>query len=109
MGILTLLLIDFLGDAEELRESNQGHIVKGGIMVAKIYEIGDLRAREIKLAKLKEMLGELFHRAAIPYIDLPGEGLDHILPESFMRHIDDLTLGELDDLLNGHLKFFIPR
>jgi hypothetical protein len=103
------LLIDFLGDEEEPREANQGHIVNGGIMVAKIYEIGELRAREIKLAKLKEMLGELFHRVAIPLIDMPGEELDYIIPESFMRRIDDLTLGELDDLLSGHLKFFIPR
>jgi hypothetical protein len=77
--------------------------------VAKIYEIGEIRAKVIRLAKLKEMFGELFHRVAIPLIDLPGEELDYILPESFMRSIDDLTLGELDDLLNGHLKFFIPR
>lgn len=77
--------------------------------MAKIYEIGEIRAKVIRLAKLKEMFGELFHRVAIPLIDLPGEELDYILPESFMRSIDDLTLGELDDLLNGHLKFFIPR
>jgi hypothetical protein len=77
--------------------------------VAKIYEIGEIRAKEIRLAKLKEMFGELFHRVAIPLIDLPGEKLDYILPESLMRSIEDLTVGELDDLLNGHLKFFIPR
>jgi hypothetical protein len=44
---------------------------------------------------------------AIPLIDTPGEELDYILPALLMRHIDDLTLDELDYLLNGHLKFFI--
>ena len=77
--------------------------------MAQIFEITEIRARQIKLAKLKENLGELFHRVAIPLIDLPGEKLDYILPESLMRSIEDLTVGELDDLLNGHLKFFIPR
>jgi hypothetical protein len=78
-------------------------------MVAKIYEISEVRARQIKLAKLKEKLGELFHSVAIPLIDIPGEELDYILPALLMRSIDDLNLGELDDLLNGHLKFFILR
>ncbi len=77
--------------------------------MAKIYEIGEVRARQIKLAKLKEMLGELFHLVAIPIIDMPGEELDYILPSSLMREIDDLTLCELDDLLKGHMKFFILR
>ncbi len=77
--------------------------------MAKIYEIGEVRARQIKLAKLKEMLGDLFHLVAIPIIDMPGEELDYILPASLMREIDDLTLGELDDLLKGHMKFFILR
>jgi hypothetical protein len=77
--------------------------------VAKIYEIGEVRARQIKLAKLKEMLGELYHRVAIPLIDIPGEELDYILPTLLMRHIDDLTLSELDDLINDHLKFFILK
>lgn len=77
--------------------------------MAKIYEIGEVRARQIKLAKLKEMLGELFHLVAIPIIEMPGEELDYILPASLMREIDDLTLGELDDLLKGHTKFFIRR
>jgi hypothetical protein len=98
-----------LGDEDELRKSDQSHIVKGGIIVAKIYEIGEVRAREVKLAKLEERLGGLFHRVAIPLIDLPEEGLDYILPAWLMRPIDDLTLDELDDLLNGHLKFFILK
>jgi hypothetical protein len=79
------------------------------MLVAKIYEISEVRARQIKLARLRKKLGELFHRVAIPLIDLPGEELDYILPAMFMRSIDDLNLGELDDLLNGHLKFFILR
>jgi hypothetical protein len=43
----------------------------GGIIVVKIYEIGEVRARQIKLAKLKEIFGELFHRVVIPLIDIP--------------------------------------
>jgi hypothetical protein len=86
-----------------------GAIVNGGITVAKIYEITEIRARQIKLAKLKESFGELFHRVAIPLIDLPGENLDYILPSLLMKHIDELNLGEMDDLLNGHKKFFILR
>jgi hypothetical protein len=35
--------------------------------------------------------------------------LDYILPALLTRPIDDLTIGELDDLLNGHKKFFILR
>lgn len=77
--------------------------------MAKIYEIGEVRARQIRLAKLKEILGELFHRVAIPLIDIPHEELDYILPPSLTRHIEDLTLGELDDLINGQSKFFILR
>ena len=77
--------------------------------MAKIYEISEIRARQIKLAKLQEIFGKLFHRVAIPLIDLPGENLDYILPSLLMKHIDELNLGELDDLLNGHKKFFIIR
>lgn len=75
----------------------------------KICEISEIRARQIKLAKLKEIFGKLFDRVAIPLIDLPGEDLDYILPAVLTRHIDELNLGELDDLLNGHQKFFILR
>ncbi len=77
--------------------------------MAKIYEISEVRARQIKLAKLREKLGELFHRVAIPLIDIPGKELDYILPAFLMRSIDDLNLGELNDLLNDHLKFFILK
>ena len=77
--------------------------------MAKIFEITKIRARQIKLAKLEEKLGELFHHVAIPLIDLPGKDLDYILPAFLMRHIDELDLNELDDLLNGHKKFFIIR
>jgi hypothetical protein len=77
--------------------------------LAKIYEISEIRARQIKLAKLKMIFGNLFHRVAIPLIELPGEDLDYILPPFLTRNIDELNLGELDDLLNGHQKFFILR
>lgn len=80
-------------------------------IVGKVYEIGEARARQIKLAKLKEILGELFHRVVIPPVEiLEGElDLDYILPASFLRPIDDLSLGELDDLLKGDIKFFILK
>jgi hypothetical protein len=84
-------------------------IVNRGIIMAKIYEISEIRAKQIRLAKLKEILGEQFHRAVIPLFDMPGEELDYILPALLTRPIDDLTVGELDDLLNGHKKFFILR
>jgi hypothetical protein len=77
--------------------------------MAQIFEITEIRARQIKLAKLKENLGELFHRVAIPLIDLPGKDLDFILPTFLMKPIDKLDLNELDDLLNGLKKFFIIR
>ncbi len=86
-----------------------GAIVNGGITVAKIYEISEIRARQIKLAKLEDIFGKLFHRVAIPLIDLPGEDLDYILPSLLTKHIDELTLGEMDDLLKGDKKFFILR
>jgi hypothetical protein len=84
-------------------------ILDGGIIVAKIYEISEIRARQIKLAKLKEILGEQMHRVVIPLIDIPEEELDYILPALLTRPIDDLTIGELDDLLNGNKKFFVLR
>jgi hypothetical protein len=59
--------------------------------MAQIFEITGIRERKIKLAKL---------RAA---------DLDYLLPASLMRTIDELNLGGLDDLLNGHQKFFIFR
>ncbi len=77
--------------------------------MAKIFEISEIRARQIKLAKLKRIFGNLFHRVAIPLIDLPGKDLDYILPAFLTRNIDELDLNELDDLLNGHKKFFILR
>ncbi len=80
-----------------------------GILVAKIYEISEVRARQIKLAKLKEMLGELFHRVAIPPPGVAEEELNYILPTSVVRQINDLTISELDDLIKGHIKFFIIR
>ncbi len=77
--------------------------------MAKVYKTGEVRARRLKLAKLKEMLGELFHRVVIPPTNMSEEKLDYIFPMSIMRRIDDLSLSELDDLLKGHLKFFILK
>lgn len=77
--------------------------------MAKVYKIGEFRARRQKLAKLKEMLGELFHRVAIPPTNMSEAKLDYIFPMSIMRRIDELSLKELDDLLKGHLKFFILK
>jgi hypothetical protein len=84
-------------------------IINGGIIVAKIYEINEIRARQIKLEKLKGIFGKQFHRVAIPLIELPADDLDYILPPFLTKHIDELDLGEFDDLLNGHQKFFILR
>ncbi len=78
-------------------------------MVAKLYKMGEVRAKQRKLAKLKGMLGELFHRVAIPPTAILDEQLNYIFPRSIMRHIDELSLSELDDLLEGHLKFFILK
>jgi hypothetical protein len=80
-----------------------------GITVAKIFEISEIRARQIRLAKLRGIFGKLFHRVAIPLIDLPADDLDYILPAMLIKHIGELNLGELDDLLNGDKKFFILR
>ena len=77
--------------------------------MAIIYEIREIRERQIRLAKLREMLGELFDCVAIPPPGMVLEEVVYILPTSFFRHIDDLTLSELDELLNGHLKFFIIK
>ena len=77
--------------------------------MAKIHEISKIRARQIKLAKLKEIFGKYFHRVAIPLCDVPSENLDYIIPGSLLRSIDELNLAELDDLLNGHQKFFIRK
>ncbi|MFZ5448205.1 MAG: hypothetical protein ACOZFS_06165 [Thermodesulfobacteriota bacterium] len=77
--------------------------------MAKVFEISEIRARQIRLAKLKGIFGNLFHRVAVPLIDLPGEDLDYILPGLLMRHIEELNLEELDDLLNGQKKYFILR
>ena len=77
--------------------------------MAKIFEISKIRARQIKLAKLEVIFGKLLNRIAIPRIDLSDENLDYILPSLLMKHINELSLRELDDLLNGHKKFFIMR
>jgi hypothetical protein len=75
--------------------------------MAKVFEISEIRQRQIRLARLKQLFGEQFDWVVIPP---PGEVLKdlvYIFPSSYMRHIDDLTLEEMDDLLNGHLKFLL--
>ena len=73
--------------------------------MAKVFEISEIRQRQIRLAKLKQMFGETFDCVVIPPPGLVLKDLVYIFPSSYMRHIDDLTLKEMDDLLNGHLKF----
>ena len=74
--------------------------------MAKVFEISKIRQRQIRLAKLKQLLGERFDYVVIPPPGVVLRNLVYIFPSSYMRHIDDLTLEEMDDLLNGHLKFF---
>ena len=74
--------------------------------MAKVFEISKIRQRQIRLAKLKQMLGERFDSVVIPPSGMIFQDLVYIFPSSYMRHIDDLTLKEIDDLLNGNLKFF---
>jgi hypothetical protein len=84
------------------------HDVNGGEMAAKIYEISEARRRLARLEKLQEILGELANRIAIPPRDMPEEEMS-FLPASFLRTIHDLTLSELEDLLNGRMKFCILK
>jgi hypothetical protein len=78
--------------------------------MAKIYDIGTVRAKHIRLARLKEILGETFNHIAIPPSDISvKEEMDYIFPPSALRTIDELSLGELDDLINGQMKFFILK
>ena len=78
--------------------------------MAKVIEISEIRQRQIRLAKLKQLLGERFDYVVIPPPGVVLRNLVYIFASSYMRHIDDLTLEEMDDLLNGHLKFlFAPK
>jgi hypothetical protein len=77
--------------------------------MAKIYNIWELRAKQIRLAKLKKIFGELFDCVAIPPHNMVLEEVTYILPLSCLRQIDELTLREMDDLLDNRLKFFIIR
>jgi hypothetical protein len=77
-------------------------------MMEKIFDITEARARQARLEKLKEILGDLANRIAIPPEDIPVEELGE-LPVSILRKIEDLTLNELDALLNGHMKFCILK
>lgn len=76
--------------------------------MAKIYEIGESRKRQIRVEKLREILGDLANRIAIPPTELSEEELT-LLPASLLKTIDDLTPDELDDLLQGRMKFCILK
>jgi hypothetical protein len=73
--------------------------------MAKVFEIREIRQRQIRLAKLNQIFGERFDCVVIPPPGVVLKDLIYIFPPSYMRHIDDLTLKEMDDLLDGHLKF----
>ena len=77
--------------------------------MAIIYKFCELRARQIKLAKLKSFFGELFDLVAIPPTGMHLEEVNYILPLSYLRKIDELTVKEMDDLLDNQLKFFIIK
>ena len=77
--------------------------------MAEIHEISEIRQRQIRMTKLREMLGDRFDYVVIPPPGIVLKDIVYIFPSSYMRHIDDLTLSEMDDLLNGHLEFFIIR
>jgi hypothetical protein len=80
----------------------------GELGLEKILDITEVRARQVKLAKIREVLGELAYRIAIPPEDVPEEEVGE-LPVSFLRKIEDLSLSELDALLNGHMKFCLLK
>jgi hypothetical protein len=73
--------------------------------MAKIIEIYEIRQRQIRLAKLNQIFGERFDNVVIPPPGMILKDLVYIFPSSYMRHIYDLTLKEMDELLNGDLNF----
>ena len=77
--------------------------------MAEIHEISEIRQRQIRMTKLREMLGDRFDYVVIPPPGIVLKDMVYIFPSSYMRHIDDLTISEMDDLLNNHLEFFIMR
>lgn len=50
----------------------------------KIIDLTEVRARQVKLAKLKEVLGDLAHRIVIPPENIPPEEVGE-LPVSFLK------------------------
>jgi hypothetical protein len=75
--------------------------------MAKVYKICGIRQRQIRLTKLRKMFGERYDRVVIPPLGFALKDIVYIFPASYMRQIDELTIVEMDDLLNGNLKFFI--
>jgi hypothetical protein len=80
-----------------------------GTEMAEIYEISEIRQRQIRVSKLRQMFKERFDCVVIPPPGMVLKDVVYIFPLSYMRHIDDLTLSEMDDLLNCQLEFFIMR
>ncbi|MDI6853758.1 MAG: hypothetical protein QME75_09190 [Deltaproteobacteria bacterium] len=76
--------------------------------MAGIYEITGLRKKQIKLEKLRQILGDLVNRIAVPPAEISEEELV-MMPLSFLKTIDELTHEELEDLLQGRRKFCILR
>ena len=76
--------------------------------MAKLYDLNEARKKQIRLEKLREILGDLANRIAIPPIEISEEELTW-LPASFLKTIDELTPEELDDLLQGRMKFCILK
>ncbi len=76
--------------------------------MARIYEITDLRKKQITLQKLREILGDLVNRIAVLPTEISEEELT-MMPVSFLKTIDELTPEELDDLLQGRMKFCILK
>ena len=75
--------------------------------MAKIFEFCEIREKQIKVAKLRQIFGELFDCVAIPPPGVVLKEMAYILPASFFRGINDLSVNEIDDLLNDNLGFFI--
>lgn len=76
--------------------------------MATIYDLGEARKKQLTLNKLRAILGDLIHRIAIPPAEMPEEEL-LMLPASCLKTIDDLTPDELDDLLQGRIRFCILK
>jgi hypothetical protein len=76
--------------------------------MARIYELSDFRQKQLRLEKLREILGDLVNRIAVPPTEFSEEELT-MMPLSVLKTIDELTPQELEDLLQGRMKFCILK